>query len=265
MNLKISLPFLFVFILSPLVFAQLQVFPLRVTLSEKEKSAQVSLRHRGEKKVKYKISTVFYKMMPDGAMVAIDKADVKDTTAADLFRYSPKQVDMDPNVEQVVRLLWRAPADLPEGEYRTHLHFEEIIEKTSGEVATTGTTAQIEMNVKMAVAIPVIVRKGKVEAKAEIVNLRLLNGPDQKPRFSFDLNKTGSGFLYGDLELYSTPEGSTTPKLITTIFGVSSYIEKRSVTYPLEEKPPLGKFKVLFKNPAKDGDDVFAQSEIISK
>ena len=141
-------------------FADLQVFPFRIVLSDKERTAQISVRHRGTKPMRYRITTVFYKMNPDGTMKPLDKVSSTDNAADSYFRYSPKQVLLEPNVEQVIRLMMRAPADLPEGEYRTHLHFEGM-DDPDAKPAENGKSDESKMVLKarMAVAIPVVIRK----------------------------------------------------------------------------------------------------------
>src|SRR4051812_33665959 len=92
--------------------ATLQVFPTHVLLSDKNRTAQLALRHIGDAPAKYRISVVYYKMKPDGGM-AIDKTPgPEDKFAEKYFRYSPRQVQLQPNVEQVVRVILRKPADL---------------------------------------------------------------------------------------------------------------------------------------------------------
>ena len=241
--------------------ADLQVFPLRVVLSDKDRSAQISVRHRGQKPMRYRITTIFYQMQPDGTMKALDKVSSTDNPADAYFRYSPKQVQLEPNVEQVVRLMMRAPADLPDGEYRTHLHFEgvdEAEEKTSG---TDAKEAQMVLKARLAVAIPIVIRKGNPTVKISLQDLKLVKTPDQKPAFSVQMKKEGNAIAYGDFEILSVPTNGE-PKVIGTINGVSSYIDSRLVNFPLNEAPTVpGKLKVNFKKPVSEGATVMATSE----
>ena len=64
---------MFLQILCSTAWADLQVFPLRVVVSDKDRSAQISVRHHGNKSMRYRITTVFYKMSSDGTMMPVDK------------------------------------------------------------------------------------------------------------------------------------------------------------------------------------------------
>lgn len=244
-------------------FADLQVFPLRVVLSDRNRSSQISVRHRGLRPMRYRITTVFYKMGADGSMTPLEKTSSQDNAADSYFRYSPKQVVLEPNVEQVIRLMMRAPANLPDGEYRTHLRFEGVDEDEGKPGEASGTTAQSQMQLKarLAVAIPIIIRKGQPTLKVSLNDLKVTKTPDHKPAFSVELKKEGNAIAFGDFEVLSIPSGGA-PRVIGTINGVSSYIDSRIVSFPLAEAPSVpGKLKIVFKKPVSEGAGVLAVSE----
>lgn len=244
-------------------FANLQVFPLRVVLSEKERSAQIAIRHQGTSTTKYRIKAIFYQMQPDGSMKEITEPGEKEGSAAKLIRFSPKEVTLQPKVEQVVRVLARFSAELPDGEYRTHLHFEEMDNSDSPTIETRGSDgAQLFLKAHLAVAIPVIVKKGLISSKVTLSNLKVITMPDKKPGFSFDLVREGNGFAYGDIEVQSVSATGET-KVLNSINGVSSYINKRVVSYPMGvEKIPAGKLRILFKQSAIEGGGPLGTVEI---
>jgi len=252
-------------ILGPSVaLAELQVFPLRVVLTEKDRATQVSLRHRGSTKMRYRISTVFYRMSYDGSMTAVEKTTGVDVSASDFLRFSPKQITLEPNIEQVVRVILRLPADLKEGEYRTHLHFEEmespIIENAE---KVSANTSQFELKAKMAVAIPVIVKKGTTSSKSKIENFKVYKLSESSSKFSLDLLNEGNGFFYGDLEIFSLTKDEKNPKSIFNANGLSSYIEKRTIGYSLPDLKPIPgtKLRVVIKSPISEGSQIIAESQ----
>ena len=250
------------FFISSIALADLQVFPLRVLLSEKDRHTQISVRHRGKKPMKYRITTVFYKMNADGTVKPLEKKQITEKSADSLFRFSPKQVLLEPNIEQVIRVVLRAPAELPVGEYRTHLHFEGLDdpnEKTAGQEKTSD--AQMLLKARMAVAIPVIVRKGSPTLKVTLSNLKYVKTQDQKPAFSVDMKREGNSIPFGTFEVLSIAAGKE-PKVVGVVNGVSSYIDFRNVTFPLLEAPLVpGKFKVIFKKPTIDGGEEMSSAE----
>lgn len=242
-------------------FASLQVFPLRVVLTDNNRNAQVSLRHKGNSKMKYRITTVYYEMLKDGSMRPLpDSSAVKDT-AEKFFRFSPKQVLLEPDVEQIVRLSLRMPGDTPDGEYRVHLRFEEESSAASQD-AEGSQNAMLSLKAKMAVAIPIIVRKGRPSVSVKLEDLKFIKNKEKSFAFSVELTKEGTANAYGDFEVVSVDKDDK-QKVIGQINGVSSYIEKRLVSFPLAEEPSVpGKLILHYKKPVSDGGEIMATTQI---
>lgn len=259
---------LYVFFLSVSAFANLQVFPTRVLLTDQQRSAQISLRHQGKVATKYKIEAVYYKMLPNGTMEKVSEPKKAEQTAVDFIRFSPRQVVLEPNIEQVVRILLRAPADLQEGEYRAHLYFEgfdeeETVDKTR---PVEGNTAHMSLKAKMAVAVPVIVRKGNPTVQAELRNLKVAVDETGKLAYTVEMDRKGKSFIYGDLRVLFTPDGATSAKVVGEAIGVSSYIPTRTFTYPLTvETLGKGVLRVELNAPIADGGKSLAVTETALK
>lgn len=251
---------------SQIVAADLQVFPLRVVLTEKNRNAQISVRHKGTKPMRYRITTIFYRMSKDGAMTAIASPSADEHFGDKYFRYSPRQVDLEPNVEQVVRLALRFPADLPKGEYRAHLHFEGIDEQEKpSDTPTEDKTAKMILKARIAVAIPIILRKGQPEVKVAFKNLKTTMTQDNKLAWETTMIKEGSASVYGDFELKHQPPGGA-ETVVGIVKGVSSYIPERTVRFPFQvEKLGPGKLTLTFMSSADEGGAVLATTETVLK
>ena len=109
--------------------AELQAVPARIFLTEADPTAQISIRERGEKPVRYRIEVAYYKMKKDGSIEQIPDPLLGFRSAADYFRFSPHQITLAPNVEQIVRLQIRLPEiKLPEkledADYLAQINFE---------------------------------------------------------------------------------------------------------------------------------------------
>ncbi|MCI5061165.1 MAG: hypothetical protein MRY79_08885, partial [Alphaproteobacteria bacterium] len=126
--------------------------------------------------------------------------DIKPVT--DMIRFAPRRFTIPPNSSQQVRLMLRTPAGLADGEYRSHLwvrpeaDVEEL--KLRNEMQQKGKQG-VSLRMLAGVTMPVIVRKGALEASTSITDLRA----SETPGFidvSFRLNRQGSRSVYGDLE-----------------------------------------------------------------
>ena len=106
--------------------AELSLFPTRVVMERNQRAAQVELMNRGTAPETYRIALVNRRMTADGDIVVAETPQPDERFADELLRYSPRQVTIPPGQSQVVRILLRKPAELPEGEYRSHLQFDRV-------------------------------------------------------------------------------------------------------------------------------------------
>jgi len=259
-------------LLSIQALGALQVFPTRIELSDKKRVAHISLRIDGEKPTQYRLSAIFYRMRPDGSVDIVNDAKDDERSAVKLLRFSPHQATLTPGVEQVVRVRLTGPRNLPEGEYRAHLHVEPMGEadESSGGVKKPE-KINMRLEARIAVAIPVIYRHGKTQFTATLSNLNLTQTPDKKPAFSVDLASEGNAFAYGDMQVFFVPKGSE-PQSVGIFRGVASFLPKRSVSFPLTvsadsalnreiasapsvSKLSSGKLRLEFRKPQENGKD----------
>lgn len=261
MKYLLNLFILFSVLFSSVAFADLQVFPLRVELTDKERIAQVSVRHKGDKPMKYRITAVFYKMGADGSMNLLETTTDADRDGRRFFRFSPRQVDLEPNVEQIIRIVSRLPSDATPGAYRAHLHFEGLSDADDKNYETQDAQgAKMILKARMAVAIPIIVKKGDAQASVALNNFKFIKNKDQKWAFSADMIKDGNGFAYGNFVARSLDDSK---KVIAVANGVSSYIDKRTVSFPLTvDSLTPGKYELLFLDPQSPEEKILARTEV---
>ncbi|HLD99228.1 MAG TPA: hypothetical protein VJB59_03150 [Bdellovibrionota bacterium] len=251
-----------VLVTSP-AFANLQVFPTRVILNDQKKAAHLSLRHMGDTPEKYRIMAVFYRMTPDGGMQLVKDASEPES-AVKLLRFSPREVMLAPRMEQVLRVMFHSPKPVEEGEYRAHLLFEPTSEAPAADT-NAGGKVKTQLTAKLAIAVPIIYRKGKPKISVSLSDLKLTRVGDNKPAFSITVNQEGRRFLFGDLQAHFTPEGGTS-QLVGLVNGFSSYIPKRSATYALAVPEGLslqrGTLRVDCKEAPDEGGQILATTEV---
>ena len=103
------------------------------------------------------------------------RAPSRASASRTLIRYSPRQVTLEPRVAQTVRVQLRLPADLPPGEYRSHLLFRAV---PSAEAAPPTTSPAAELSIQLTaiygISIPVIVRHGETSVTTTLSELDLV-------------------------------------------------------------------------------------------
>lgn len=195
-----------------LASADLLVYPTRLVFEGNERAAQLDLNNNGAEPATYRITLVNRRMTETGDFVDVASPAPGEMFAGDMVRFSPRQVVLAPGATQTVRVSVRKPADLPEGEYRSHLSFERVPEVRGSSVGAQGGTGEVGVQLRMlvGVTIPVIVRHGTTSATVSLSGLELhkagANGPTT---LAFVLNRSGNRSVYGDLGASFTPAGGT--------------------------------------------------------
>jgi hypothetical protein len=116
----------------------LLVAPTRVVFEGNRRSAALTLINTGSETATYRIAFIQMKMTPDGQIIQVPDDSAGAFRSDHLIRYSPRQVTLKPHMPQTVRLQLRLPAELPDGEYRSHLLFRAIPEPNAAPDETPG-------------------------------------------------------------------------------------------------------------------------------
>lgn len=105
---------------------ELMVHPTRVVFDGNTRTAQIDVINSGTETMTYRISLIRRRMTDTGEFVPVESAHEQERFADEMIRYSPRQVVIPPGGTQAVRLQLRKPANLEDGEYRSHLLFQAL-------------------------------------------------------------------------------------------------------------------------------------------
>ncbi|MBB1488854.1 fimbrial biogenesis chaperone [Oceanospirillum sediminis] len=166
---------LFLAFLPGISYAQLAVFPEKVVFEPGQRSVRLNLQNRGNETYTYRIGWQDIVMDSLGLIKQVDdeKNPRKTPAASKMIRYAPRQVILEPGETQAVRVMLRRPADLKDGEYRSHMLFQRLQTVKGINTPATATTPGISMDLLIGTSIPVFVRQGDGEADLEFNNLEL--------------------------------------------------------------------------------------------
>lgn len=235
------LSLVFVFIASS-AWADLVVYPTRIVFDGNTRAAQLDLVNNGRESASYRIHLVNKRMTETGNFVDVTAPAPGEGFAEGMIRYSPRQVTLAPGASQTIRLSVRKPADLPEGEYRSHLHFERVPDAgtSGGSTAATAGELGVQLRLLVGVTIPVIVRHGNTTASVRLTDLRFTPPAGGGPAaLSFVLNRTGNRSVYGDLGATFIPQGGAELQ-VGKASGVAVYTPNPLRRGTLELRPPAG-------------------------
>lgn len=238
----------------------LLVAPTRVVFEERKRSAELNLSNIGQARATFRITLVRMEMDETGSIRELP-FDPGTENLRSLFRFSPRQVTLDPRESQTVRIQLRKPAHLPEGEYRLHLTFRAVpSEAPAAQAVAAAKGIAIKLTPVYGIAIPLIVRQGKTSASVSLAE-PALDAKDGVLRFR--LNRTGNQSVYGDLKVtLLAPSG---PKVLAEASGLAVYTPNsgRTVALPLQggrSIPSGSRLQITYSQPALDGGRLLAET-----
>lgn len=215
----------------------LLVTPTRVVFEGNMQTTELALVNRSNTAHTYALSFVQYRMNAAGEIKEIDATDTpdpQDRFADSLIRFSPRRVILEPRQVQMVRMMLRKPADLAEGEYRSHLSFRLIPTAESAvKPDSVSRGIQIKLIPIYGVTIPVIVRYGSLTATTRLSALRF----DAKG-LHFTIEREGSRSTYGDLVVQFKGTGKAVT--VGAMNGVAVYTPNPKRTVSMTLSPPKG-------------------------
>lgn len=211
----------------------LLVAPTRVVLDGR-RGAEVILNNTGNEEATYRISLELRRMNDIGRLedVVVEAANETEQAALAVIRYRPRRVTLPPNQPQIIRIgLEPGPmGSLPDGEYRAHMLFRAIPKaQPVGETHDAGNGLKIELIPIYGITIPIIVRKGNLEATAALANVKIASD-NEGPTLQFDLTRKGARSVFG--EIHVTKPGVAEPLMVAKGIAIYPEIPTRQVSLP---------------------------------
>ena len=221
------------------------VYPKRVVIDQKQRVASVGLFNRAAAAGNYTISVTDMMMTPEGRLIELNAVSdpalrARVRTASALLRWSPHRVTLKPYDSQTVRLMARVPPDLPAGEYRSHFSAVAVPEVGANgytiEQATGGqNTNSIGVTIvpRFGISIPVIVRVGETTLTAGLRDLAVVALPDGKKAIALTITRSGNRSAFGDIAV--TVTGSKTR--VAEVLGIGVYTEVGQRMFQIQIDP----------------------------
>lgn len=240
----------------------LLVAPTRVVINGGG-NAEVILSNTGSQPATYRISLELRRMTEEGEIEAVADADATDAerAALDMVRYAPRRITLLPGQPQSVRISIRPPAGLADGEYRVHMNFRAIPPVTPAEDAQSAATSGISIKLVpvYGITIPVIMRKGRLDAAASLANPHLVHGPNGT-YLELDMSRSGQRSTYGEL-IGKTARGEA----IFDLKGIAIYPEltHRVARVPLNAEQVArfnGPVRIQYRELPENGGGLIAET-----
>lgn len=219
----------------------LLVAPTRLVFEGRARTAELTLLNSGAQATTYRIAFTQLRMGERGEMREITEPGPGEQFADRLIRYSPRQVVLSPGVPQTIRLQVRKPAELPPGEYRSHLAFHAVprAEEEPGAPPAPERGLDVRIQIRYGVSIPVIVRHGETSATVGIAGLSVGEGTEGGRVAKLRLERVGTRSVFGDLTATFTPP-SGRRVVVGLMKGLAVYVPNASRQVEIPLNPPPG-------------------------
>lgn len=222
---------------------------LRITLKrvvfEGPKRAEViTIINNTDKEKTYRLGWRHFKMTPDKSLVAIpdDELTPDIKPVVDMVRFAPRRFTMPPKSSQQVRMMLRIPANLEDGEYRSHFwvrpeaDVEELRAVAQNEQAKSGGKSGVTLQMLAGVTMPVIVRKGALQATASVESLSARESGGFVD-VSFSIARAGNRSLYGDIDYICNPGVGEYAIKVTRGIALYTEVDQRNFNFRIEKAP----------------------------
>lgn len=221
----------------------LMIYPRRLVFGSNQRSMDVTLANSGTDSSSYALSWKNYRMTESGQFTEITEPDSGQYLADEILRFYPREVTLAPGESQKVRVQRTSNRQLPEGEYRSHLEFRSSKPLKSAEASSSddGEGIQTQLNMHLAITIPVIMEIGDIKTQVRLQNAELVSADGNGLQFRFDILRSGEQSSFGDFVLtYRNKEGKLTQ--VGLVRGVAVYtpLDIRSYAIHLDIPEGLG-------------------------
>lgn len=250
--------------------AELMLHPTRLVFDKNTRTAQIELINNGTKPASYRITLVNRRMTEAGQFEPADSPQDGERFADSMLRYSPRQITLQPGTAQTVRVMLRKPAELAEGEYRSHLLFDKLPEvdgNASIENRADGKQIGVMMNALVGASVPVIVRHGNVVATVNLAGLAIQKDAARRPLLAVRFEREGDSSVYGDVSVTFTPRGGKALTL-AQVGGIAVYTPNRvrQAALPLQLPSGVvlsgGTLEVAYRDRPEAGGKLLAQASL---
>lgn len=219
--------------------ANLTISPLRFVFEHKVRSHSLLVMNNDAKPHTYRLGWKLMKMDENGQYHDIPPGEAGTYSVPRMVDFSPRQVTLAGGGRQQVRLRLKRPADLPPGEYRGHLLFEEVLPKEDPAPAAAGSGQgpSLKINVALGFTVPVIVRAGDIKPAGIAFSAPRIQAGKDKQLLNMDIMHTpGKSSVYGQVLVKRKGEQ------VGVLSNVALYpeMEKRILNIPLTQNLPVG-------------------------
>jgi hypothetical protein len=271
------IPILIFLLFTNSLWANLQVVPTRVVLTDDEKNGYLTVRNKATTTKTFKIIPVFYRQSADSSLTIVETPSAEEHSLIPLLRFSPRTVTVGPDQSQTVRIMLIKKNNFEDGDYRAHFRVAEIEtpQGTSGNTENAIADKKMNFNLvpRLAISVPVVYISKNSQFTLSFDNLEFIPASLDGKKSAYlkcKIIKNGNGIALGKIKFMfkakdSTPESPAVE--VGLIDGFSSYIAERQDQLVINnsEKIKLEKGKITIQFISDSIDNKTKEMKVFEK
>lgn len=253
--------------------AALFVSPVRLIFDPSTTTSTMAVSNKTDATKYYELTMLDQVMTASGG---IQQLDTFDYSSKRMLRFMPRKIVLAGGERQVVRVMARRPADLADGDYHTHIFFNEVPAPVSSTLPVSGTDIspskgpQFKVTTNVGVGIPVVVQKGIVSASLSLISASVAPLPPEAepgtpPSLQVNLQRLGNAEALAYLTV--TAGDGTSPTALVQPRQMRVYRERDDVTVSVPLSPEAAGHRGpvrLQLNQRPNGRDVVPYGEVVT-
>lgn len=254
----------------------INLYPKRVVIDARQRIASVGLYNKAAALGDYEITVTDMLMTSEGQVYPVDNLPAGVSAerlqpASSMLRWSPRRVALQASEAQTIRIMARPPADLPDGEYRSHFMVVSVpsdvddgfsIEDAAGVGDGRNDGIGVVIRPRFGISIPVIVRVGETTLDVGLQINGLIDVEGGKA-LALNVLRSGTRSAFGDIVV--TAPGQSNPVAIVRGVGIYPEVDSRRVVIPFDPAFDLARLRSGMALTVTYVDDDFAPGSTLAR
>jgi len=231
--------------------AQLLISPLQVTMEGRTRSEDIVLVNTTQKSNTYRLEWEQVEQNPETGRYMDSDMNSGKLFLQNFAVFTPRQITLAPGETQNIRIAVRRPADLADGEYKSHLKFKIItsVAPKDNRVLKKGESS-FGAQVNTSFTIPVVYRSGEYDCAIELGEPSFGTSEGNGNLFvELPVSRSGIHGVIGQIDIYYTPQGGE-ERILGQLGNANIFpeINDRTFKIPTQDKSVgPGSLRIVFQ------------------
>lgn len=244
------------------------VAPNRIVIEPNQRTTVINVTNKDDRHREFNIILQNYIMTEAGSTQIVDNFKY---SASRMVRYVPRRIKLAPGERQAIRIMARKPKDLADGDYHSHLLFDEIAPTPPqpGDKEYDESEKSNELKFKIealySLALPLVIQHGELHSELKITGAKIEQNEAGRYTATVGLDRSGNSEGTGFLTIeHKTDNGDI--KMIGLGGDLHIYREVDSVdrTFPIsiDSSTPINNLHAVLREGPNPKDKIISSQPV---